>query len=66
MRRVIKRRKVASISKTADIAVFLSLILALRRLAKAASSKAQESRETVLTERHLKIVMRNTLASLKG
>ena len=46
--------------------VFLSLILALRRLAKAASSKAQESRETVLTERHLKIVMRNTLASLKG
>ena len=33
--------------------VFLSLVLALNRLAKAASDKAQESRETVITPRHI-------------
>ena len=33
--------------------VFLSLVLALNKLAKAASNKAQEDRETVITSRHI-------------
>ena len=36
--------------------MFLSLVLALSRLAKAASSKAQESKETVITPRHITAV----------
>ena len=36
--------------------VFLSLILSLSRLAKAASAKAQESKETVITDRHIRMV----------
>lgn len=38
------------------IQVFLSLLLALNRLARAASSKAQESRESVITPRHITAV----------
>ena len=36
--------------------VFLSLMLSLEKLAKAASSKAQENRETLITERHIRLV----------
>lgn len=37
--------------------VFLSLTLALQRLAKAASNKAQEDREAVITIRHITSVL---------
>ena len=33
--------------------MFLGLVLALNKLAKAASNKAQEDRETVITSRHI-------------
>ena len=33
--------------------VFLGLVLALNKLAKAASNKAQEDKETVITSRHI-------------
>jgi len=36
--------------------VFLSLVLSLNRLAKASSSKAQENKEVVITDRHIKMV----------
>jgi len=43
------------------IQIFLSLVLSLNRLAKAASSKAQENKETVITDRHIKMVVRVSL-----
>ena len=36
--------------------MFLSLVLSLNRLAKASSSKAQENKEVVITDRHIKMV----------
>lgn len=39
-----------------SIQVFLSLIIALNRLARAATSKAMASKETVITERHIRLV----------
>ena len=44
------------ISLTLFLKVFLSLVLALNRLAKAAGNKAQEGRETVITPRHIAAV----------
>lgn len=38
--------------------VFLSMVHGLEKLAKAASSKARETKETVITERHIRSVIR--------
>ncbi|CAI8016261.1 hypothetical protein GBAR_LOCUS9987 [Geodia barretti] len=53
LRKIIKGKRSVNLSKSVDIAVFLGLVLALNKLAKAASNKAQEDRETVITSRHI-------------
>ena len=45
------------------IQVFLSLVLALSRLARAANRKAQEGKETVITPRHITAVAAVSLLS---
>ena len=46
------------------VQLFLSLTLSLKKLAKAASTKAQESKETILTDRHIKLVFAVSLWSI--
>ncbi|CAI7988556.1 Centromere protein W [Geodia barretti] len=66
LRKIIKGKRSVNLSKSVDIAVFLGLVLALNKLAKAASNKAQEDRETVITSRHIASVAPDILSSLKG
>ena len=46
------------------VQLFLSLTLSLKKLAKAASTKAQEGKETILTDRHIKLVFAVSLWSI--
>ncbi|XP_035668135.1 centromere protein W-like [Branchiostoma floridae] len=67
VRAVVKRYQTnAKLSKNAELVVFLSYMLFLKRLAAASCVEAQQDRQKTVTGQHVKKVLKNVLKASKG
>ncbi|XP_078681840.1 centromere protein W-like [Branchiostoma floridae x Branchiostoma belcheri] len=67
IRAVVKRHQPnAKMSRNAELVVFLSYMLFLKRLAAASCVEAQQDRQKVVTGQHVNKVLKSVLKASKG